>query len=84
MPDAIAALYAPHAVACSPAEHAAFVGNAIALSPDRVWMSERARATLTEAHRAVLTEAGFVVDAVDLGAIEAAGGSLRCCVGEIF
>ena len=28
--------------------------------------------------------AGFRVETVDLDAIEAAGGSLRCCIGEIF
>ena len=33
--EAIAGFYAPHAVLLSPAEHAAFAGNAIALSPRR-------------------------------------------------
>ncbi|HJW47327.1 MAG TPA: arginine deiminase-related protein [Lysobacter sp.] len=82
--DAIVALYAPHAVLCAPAEHAAFVGNAIALSPDRVWMSTRAGRTLTPAHREALAAAGFEVATVELDAIEAGGGSLRCCVGEIY
>jgi hypothetical protein len=82
--DAIAALYAPHAVRCSPAEHAAFVGNAIALSQDRVWMSARAAEALTRATQETLAAAGFEVDTVELDAIEAGGGSLRCCVGEIF
>ena len=31
-----------------------------------------------------LREAGFAVRAVPLGAIEAGGGSLRCCIGEIY
>jgi hypothetical protein len=82
--EAIASLYAPAVVECTPAEHAAFVGNAIALSPDRVWMSARAQATLTAAHRPTLETAGFAVEGVPMEAIEAAGGSLRCCVGEIF
>ncbi|HEV8694665.1 MAG TPA: arginine deiminase-related protein [Lysobacter sp.] len=82
--DAIAALYAPHAVLCSPAEHTAFVANAIALSPDKVWMSTRAGRALTQANRETLTAAGFEVGTVELDAIEAGGGSLRCCVGEIF
>ena len=82
--DAIAALYTPHVVLCSQAEHAAFVGNAIALSPDRVWMSAQAGRTLTQANRESLTAAGFEVATVELDAIEAGGGSLRCCVGEIF
>jgi hypothetical protein len=82
--EAIAALYAPHAVVCSEAEHAAFVGNAIALSPDAVWMSERAGRALSATHREQLAEAGFEVRTVQLDAIEAGGGSLRCCVGEIY
>jgi len=81
---AIAALYAPHAVILSPEEHAGFAGNAIALSQDTVWMSVRARRSLTAASRDALAAAGFEVRTVELDAIEAGGGSLRCCVGEIF
>lgn len=82
--DAIAALYAPHVAILSAEEHAAFAGNAIALSADVVWMSARAGRSLTPASRAVLSAAKFEVRTVDLDAIEAGGGSLRCCVGEIF
>lgn len=82
--DAIASLYAPHAIGLSPAEHAAFAGNAIALSTDVVWMSAAADAALTPQSRAALAAAGFGIRSVALDAIEAGGGSLRCCVGEIF
>lgn len=82
--DAIAALYAPHSVLLSPEEHAAFAGNAIALSDDTVWMSAGAAAALSTASRRALATAGFGVRQVPLDAIEAAGGSLRCCVGEVF
>ena len=82
--ETIAALYAPHAVLCSEAEHAAFVGNCIAVSDDVAWMSAGAGRALAPAHRRVLEDAGFRVETVELDAIEAAGGSLRCCVGEIF
>lgn len=82
--EAIAALYAPHAVVCDAAEHAAFVGNCIALSGECVWMSAQAAAALTPAHREVLAQAGLRVESVALDAIEAAGGSLRCCIGEIY
>jgi hypothetical protein len=82
--DAIASLYAPHVVRCSPREHAAFVGNAIALTPDVVWMSAQAGQALEDAHRRTLDAAGFAVETVELDAIEAGGGSLRCCVGEVF
>jgi hypothetical protein len=82
--DAIAAVYAPHAILLSPTEQAAFAGNAIALSDDVVWMSAQAARLLTRASRDALAAAGFAVRAVELDAIEAGGGSLRCCVGEIF
>ena len=83
VPDAIADLY-PHALACSEAEHAAFVGNCIALSADTVWMSAAAAQALGHHHRGMLAAAGFRLEAVALEAIEAAGGSLRCCIGEIY
>ncbi|MFL6591799.1 MAG: arginine deiminase-related protein [Luteimonas sp.] len=82
--DAIAELYAPHVLRLDEHEHAAFVGNAIALSPDTVWMSATAERVLTAASRAALAAAGLGIRSVPLEAIEAGGGSLRCCVGEIF
>lgn len=82
--EAISTLYAPHVVIASAHEHAAFVGNSIALSDDAVWMSSAAERALSAANRATLTAAGFKVRSVDLDAIEAGGGSLRCCVGEIY
>ncbi|MEO6155583.1 MAG: arginine deiminase-related protein [Thermomonas sp.] len=82
--DALGALYAPHAILCAPGEHAAFVGNCIALGQDKVWMSRVAGAALQTAHRQQFANAGFEVATVELDAIEAAGGSLRCCVGEVF
>ncbi|GAA5000176.1 amidinotransferase [Pseudoluteimonas lycopersici] len=80
----IAAFHAPHAVVCDEAEHAAFVGNCIALSGDTAWMSAKADAALSPAHRARLAAAGFRVESVALDAIEAGGGSLRCCIGEVY
>lgn len=82
--DAIARLYAPHAILLSAAEQAAFAGNAISLSDDVAWMSERGAQALSPASRTALAAAGFAVRSVPLDAIEAAGGSLRCCVAEIF
>lgn len=82
--DAIAACYAPHAIVLGADEHAAYAGNAIALTPDTVWMSATAAHALSSASRDGLARAGFAVHAVELDAIEAAGGSLRCCVGELF
>ena len=65
-------------------EQAAFACNAIALAPGRAWMSAGAAAALAPATRGVLRAAGLELGSVPLGAIEAAGGSLRCCVAEIF
>jgi hypothetical protein len=82
--DAIAALYGPHAILLSAAEQAAFAGNAIALPGDTAWMSEAAAAALSAGNRQALSAAGFALRRVPLDAIEAAGGSLRCCVAEVF
>lgn len=82
--EAIAGLYAPHAILLDGAEKAGFAGNAIALAGDQAWMSRRAAESLRPASRAALEWAGFTLRGVGLDAIEAAGGSLRCCVGEVF
>jgi hypothetical protein len=82
--DAVATVYAPHGIVLSPAEHAAFAGNAISLAAGSVWMSAVAEASLTPETRGRLTLAGLAVRSVPLDAIEAAGGSLRCCVAEIY
>ena len=81
---AIASAYADATIALDPAQKRAFAANAISLAPDRVWMSATAAASLTSAQTAALTAAGLRVDAVELDEIEKAGGSLRCCVAEIF
>ena len=86
-PEVVAALvglYWPHAILLSPVEHAAFAANCIALAPDVVFMSGGAEAALSSGTRAGLETAGFAIRSVPLDAIEAAGGSLRCCVGEVF
>lgn len=84
VPAAIAALYAPHVVVLGPAQKAAFAGNCIALADDRVWISRAGADALDPAQRRILAEAGFAIVAVELDEIEKAGGSLRCCVGEIY
>lgn len=81
--DAIAAAYGG-AVVLDPAQKRAFAANAITLAPDRVWMSARAADALGPAQHVQLQHAGFAVGAVPLDEIEKAGGSLRCCVAEIF
>ena len=82
--EAICSLYAPHAIQLSPAERLAFVGNCLALADDQAWMSEAAMRGLTANHRSALRAAGFSLHGVPLDELEKAGGSLRCCVAEIY
>jgi hypothetical protein len=82
--DAVTRFYAPNAVVLSREEKNAFAANAIALTEDAVWMSRVAANKLSPVNHHALKNAGFAVNAVDLSEIEKAGGSLRCCVGEIF
>ncbi len=82
--QAIARACGDRAIWLTPAQKRAFAGNAITLSDDRVWMSARAAAALTDDQREALAGYGFAVGTVELGEIEKAGGSLRCCVGEIY
>lgn len=82
--DAIARVYAPYVLRIDAAQKSAFAGNAIALDGAAVWMSERAAQSLHDAQRQALAEWGFTLRSVALDEIEKAGGSLRCCVGEIF
>lgn len=84
VPAAIGAFYAPAAIHLSPGQKAAFAGNCLALSADTVWMSASGAAALAPGQRQVLESAGFRVEAVDLAELEKAGGSLRCCVAEIW
>jgi hypothetical protein len=84
VPQAIASAYGDRAIWLTPAQKLAFAGNAITLSGERVWMSACAAASLTDEQTRTLSDYGFTVGAVDLSEIEKAGGSLRCCVGEIF
>ncbi|MBS0194766.1 MAG: amidinotransferase [Proteobacteria bacterium] len=83
VPAAIGALYA-HAIFLDAAERLAFAGNCIAPTADAVWMSQTAADALRPASRAAFAQAGFALRSVPLDEIEKAGGSLRCCVGEIY
>jgi len=81
--EALSALY-PHPVWLDAGERQAFAGNCIALSPDTVWMSQTAADGLRACSHKALAQAGFRIAAVALDEIEKAGGSVRCCVGELF
>jgi len=82
--DAIASLYGDAVIWLDDGEKSDFVGNCIALSDRHVFMSARAARALSENTRAQFARFGFDVVPVELDEIEKAGGSLRCCVGEIY
>jgi hypothetical protein len=84
VPRAIAQAFDDHALWLTPEQKRAYAANAITLSPDRVWLSARAGSSLTDAQRVQLADWGFALGTVELDEIEKAGGSLRCCVAEIF
>jgi hypothetical protein len=84
VPAALAAFHAPHVVTLSAGQKTAFAGNCIAVSPDRVFISQAGADALDAGQRAVLAQAGFALAPVALDEIEKAGGSLRCCVAEIY
>ena len=80
----LSAVYPDRVLWLSDDEKRAFAGNAIALRQDSVWMSERAAAALRQESRDALGAWGFTLRAAPLAEIEKAGGSLRCCVAEIY
>ncbi len=82
--DAIAAVYAPQVLWLEPEQKAAFAANCISLRDDSVWMSASAADALSPTQRTQLQTWGLRIRSVELDEIEKAGGSLRCCVGEIF
>lgn len=82
--DALASLYAPHVVRLTAAQKAAFAGNCIALREGRLRISQAGADALDPDQRASLGGAGFELAPVPLDEIEKAGGSLRCCVAEIY
>lgn len=84
VPAAIAAAYRQQALWLEPAQKLAYAGNAITLSDRRVWMSAQAARSLAAAQLEQLADWGFALGQVPLDEIEKAGGSLRCCVGEIY
>ena len=81
---ALDALYPGNVIGLTAAEQGAFAGNAITLAEGRVWMSRCAHEALLPTSLARLRAADFSVHSVALEAIEAGGGSLRCCVAEVF
>ncbi len=84
VPRAIARACQERVIWIDPTQKQAFAGNAISLSEQSVWMSARGAASLHDAQRKKLDEWGFALNCVELDELEKAGGSVRCCIAEIF
>lgn len=84
VPRAIAEAFPGHVLEITSEEKEAFAGNVIALSFSDLFMSQTAVDALAPEKLAKLEEWGFTVHGIELDEIEKAGGSLRCCVAEIY
>jgi len=84
VPRAIAEAFPGHVLEIDTAERQAFAGNCIAVNFKDLFMSQAAFDALAPEKRAQLEEWSFVIHPVELDEIEKAGGSLRCCVAEIY
>lgn len=84
VPAAIAEAFPGHVLEIDRGEKEAFAGNCLAVTFDDLFFSATGWRALSEAKRARLRDWGFRVHAVELDEIEKAGGSLRCCIAEIF
>ncbi|MEM1081846.1 MAG: arginine deiminase-related protein [Pseudomonadota bacterium] len=83
-PAAIARLYPERVLEISSAEKNAFAGNCLAITDRDLMISATAWRALAKAKRDRLRDWGFTIHAVEMSEIEKSGGSLRCCLAEIF
>ncbi len=84
VPDAIAGAFPGQVLEISTAEKVAFAGNCIALTFSDLFFSQTALDALSPEKIKRIESWGFTIHGVELDEIEKAGGSLRCCVAEIF
>ncbi len=84
VPDAIIEAFNGQAVVISSEEKEAFAGNCLAVTDHDVMISQTAMEVLSPSTIATLEEWSFKLHPVAMDEIEKAGGSVRCCIGEIF
>lgn len=84
VPAAIAEAFPGHVLEITREEKNAFAGNCLAVTLDDLFLSATAWRALAPAKRHQLQDWGFRVHAVELDEVEKAGGSLRCCIAEIY
>ncbi len=84
VPRAIAEAYPGHVLEITTEEKEAFAGNCIALNFKDLFMSRAAVDALAPEKVELLRSWQFEIHGIELDEIEKAGGSLRCCVAEIY
>jgi hypothetical protein len=84
VPTAIADAYPGHVLEITRAEKEAFAGNCIAVNFKDLFMSQTAVDALAPEKLEKLRSWNFEVHGIELDEVEKAGGSLRCCVAEIY
>ncbi len=84
VPSVIATAFDGHVIEISKQEKLAFAGNCLALTARDVMISEAGFDSLSNATKEAFCHEGFVLHPIDLSEIEKAGGSVRCCIGEIY
>ncbi|HWS39939.1 MAG TPA: arginine deiminase-related protein [Arenimonas sp.] len=84
MAEAIAAFYSPNVVQLTDKQKGDYAGNCIALTNRAVFMSQRAKQSLNAGQLNQFQQMGFAVEDVAMPMLELAGGSLRCCVAELY
>lgn len=84
VPAAIAEAFPGHVLELTREEKEAFAGNCIAVSFTDLFISRTAWQALAPEKKRLLEEWEFDVHAVEIDEIEKAGGSVRCCIAEIF
>lgn len=84
MANVISKAFNDQIITISEAEKAAFVANCLAITPEDVMMSETSFDQMTESTKKSFERHGFTLHPVALAEIEKAGGSVRCCLGEIY
>ena len=83
-PDAIIEAFDGQAVEISSDEKKAFAGNCLAVNFEDVLISQTALDQLRPSTIDQIERGSFKLHPVAMDEIEKAGGSVRCCIGEIF
>lgn len=84
VPAAIAEAFPGHVLELTREEKEAFAGNCLALTLTDLFMSATSFRALAPEKLDRLRDWGFTIHAPELDEVEKAGGSLRCCIAEIF